>query len=292
MTKASNLSRAMQQHLQSLRAAGMTVLPSGKGQEFSLSFESDLSENSPEQPALVRESPQALTSTKSQPTPAEEIGVVTATSTVDRAQPPASSAGQWEPSDKDQATELQVLKSEMEGCTRCSELAEGRRNIVFGVGNPQARLVLLGEAPGEREDRMGEPFVGAAGQLLDKILAACGLNRNDDVYIVNTIKCRPPQNRNPKPEEVGNCWGFAQAQLEIIQPEFICCLGSVAARTLLQTTDSVGRLRKRFHSYRGSKVMVTYHPAYLLRTTSAKKHAWDDMQMLMREMGITIPDGR
>ena len=185
--------------------------------------------------------------------------------------------------------DLAELAATVSACTRCEQLASCRRNTVFGVGNPRARLVLLGEGPGEQEDRIGEPFVGAAGQLLDKMLAACGLTRQQDVYILNTVKCRPPQNRNPRPEELSNCWEYLEAQLNLIQPEFICCLGSVAARTLLKTNQSVGRMRKKFHRYRDSQVLVTYHPAYLLRTSSAKKHAWDDMQMLMREMGIEIP---
>ena len=150
-----------------------------------------------------------------------------------------------------------------------------------------ARLVFVGEAPGANEDRIGEPFVGEAGKLLDKILTACKLSR-DDVFILNTVKCRPPANRNPSQEELANCWGYTERQLELLQPEFICCLGSVAAKTVLKTTQSLGRLRKQFHSYRGSRVLVTYHPAYLLRTPSAKKHVWDDMKMLMKEMGIEL----
>jgi DNA polymerase len=147
--------------------------------------------------------------------------------------------------------------------------------------------VFLGEGPGANEDRLGEPFVGEAGQLLDKIMGACKLARSD-VYILNTVKCRPPANRNPSQDELANCWGYAEKQLEILQPEFICCLGSVAARTLLKTTQSIGRLRRQFHSYRGSRVLVTYHPAYLLRTPSAKKHVWEDMKLLMKEMGVDL----
>jgi DNA polymerase len=145
----------------------------------------------------------------------------------------------------------------------------------------------LGEAPGQEEDAQGEPFVGAAGQLLDKIITACKLTR-EEVFILNTIKCRPPMNRTPSDIEVQNCWQFAHRQLEIIQPEFICCLGSVAAKSLLQTGKSISQLRGVFHQYRGSRVMVTYHPAYLLRTPSAKRHVWDDMKMLMRELGVEL----
>jgi len=116
---------------------------------------------------------------------------------------------------------------------------------------------------------------------------ACQLSR-DEVYILNTVKCRPPGNRTPAQHELSNCWGYAEKQLEIIQPEFICCLGSVAAKTLLKTTESLGRLRRRFHAYRGSRVLVTYHPAYLLRTPSAKRHVWEDMKLLMKELGVDL----
>ena len=202
---------------------------------------------------------------------------------------PAITADAYGPSlpAAERVTALKVLQEEVARCTRCDELASTRSQTVFGVGNPSTRLVLLGEGPGADEDRLGEPFVGAAGQLLDKIISACTLSRSD-VYILNTVKCRPPGNRNPSQSELANCWGYAERQLEIIQPEFICCLGSVAARTLLKTTLSIGKMRRQFHSYRGSRVLVTYHPAYLLRTPSAKKHVWEDMQFLMKEMGIEL----
>ncbi len=183
---------------------------------------------------------------------------------------------------------LSRLGSEVAACTRCSELAASRTQTVLGVGDAQARLCFLGEAPGADEDRRGEPFVGAAGQLLNKIIQACTLRR-EEVYILNVLKCRPPGNRTPQPDEVANCRGFFERQLDIIQPEFICCLGAVAAQNLLATTRSLGSLRGRFHDYRGIKVMVTYHPAYLLRTSDMKRAAWEDMKMLMREMGLKVP---
>jgi uracil-DNA glycosylase len=185
------------------------------------------------------------------------------------------------------APTLDVLEQEVAGCTLCHELASTRTQTVFGVGNPQAQLCLLGEAPGADEDRLGEPFVGRAGQLLNKILAACKLSR-EDVYILNMIKCRPPGNRNPLPQELTNCRRYLERQLELIQPEFICCLGAVAAQSLLETTASIGRLRKVVHAYRDAKVVCTYHPAYLLRNPAAKKDAWEDMQLLMREMGVDL----
>ena len=183
---------------------------------------------------------------------------------------------------------LAAVQAEVAACTRCKELARTRTQTVFGQGNAYARLVFVGEAPGADEDREGEPFVGAAGQLLNRILQACTLARGD-VYICNILRCRPPGNRNPLPAEAANCREHLDRQLAILQPEFICCLGTVAAQNLLGTTESIGRLRGRFHDYRGIRVLCTYHPAYLLRTPSAKRRTWEDMQRLMAEMGIELP---
>lgn len=185
------------------------------------------------------------------------------------------------------AATLEVLQQEVAGCTLCDELARTRKQTVFGVGAPDARLCFLGEAPGADEDRLGEPFVGRAGQLLDKIIAACTLRR-EDVYILNILKCRPPGNRNPTPEESTNCRRFLLRQLELIQPEYLCCLGAVAAQNLLDTTQPIGRLRGRVHDYHGVKVVCTYHPAYLLRNPSAKRDTWEDMKMLMGLMGVDL----
>jgi len=187
------------------------------------------------------------------------------------------------------AEALSVLQQEVATCTKCPELVAERTQTVFGVGNPRTRLCFFGEAPGADEDREGEPFVGRCGQLLTKIIEACTLSRKE-IYILNTVKCRPPSNRNPSTDEVANCRPYFERQLEIIQPEFICCLGAVAAQTLLETTEAIGRLRGKFHDYRGAKVLATYHPAYLLRNPPAKRHVWDDMQILMREMGIELPE--
>lgn len=185
------------------------------------------------------------------------------------------------------APNLEVLRQEVAACTRCDELSRTRTKTVFGVGNPQARLCLLGEAPGADEDRQGEPFVGRAGQLLNRILEACRLRR-EEVYILNVLKCRPPGNRNPSAEEACKCRCFLNRQLELIDPEFICCLGAVAAQNLLDTTAPIGRLRGRVYQYRGIKVVCTYHPAYLLRTPAAKKNTWEDMKFLMRQMGTPV----
>ena len=184
--------------------------------------------------------------------------------------------------------DLQIIAAEVAQCVRCAELAETRTQTVFGVGNPHARLVFLGEAPGADEDREGIPFVGRAGQLLTKIIEACTLSR-DDVYILNILKCRPPGNRNPLPVEAANCREYLNRQLATIKPEYICCLGSVAAQNLLDTDTTIGKLRGKFHDLQGIKVLCTYHPAYLLRNPPAKRMVWEDMQILMAEMGIELP---
>ena len=204
-----------------------------------------------------------------------------------RAQHEAATPTARTPNDKPSA--LSIIQQEVAACTRCQELAASRTQTVFGVGNPDARLCFFGEAPGADEDRQGEPFVGPAGKLLTDIInKGMGLDRSE-VYILNVLKCRPPGNRNPSPDEAGNCREYFERQIETIDPEFICCLGGVAAHTLLETNVAVGRLRGKIHDYRGRKVVVTYHPAYLLRTPSAKKQTWDDVQLLMREMGLPVP---
>jgi len=185
----------------------------------------------------------------------------------------------------DRAEALAALAREVAVCQRCPELARSRTQTVFGAGNPHARLVFCGEAPGADEDRQGEPFVGRAGQLLDKIINAMGLRR-EDVYILNILKSRPPGNRNPTPAEAANCREYLDRQLEIIQPEFICCLGAVAAQNLLDTLKPIGKLRGAFHDYHGIRVICTYHPAYLLRNPGAKRPTWEDIQMLMEAMGL------
>lgn len=189
--------------------------------------------------------------------------------------------------DAHSAPDLATLAAEVAACTLCDELAEKRTQTVFGVGNPRARLCFLGEAPGADEDRQGEPFVGRSGQLLTKIIEACQMRR-EDVYILNTLKCRPPGNRNPTPAESQQCRPFLNRQLELIQPDFICCLGAVAAQNLLETSEPIGSLRGRLHDYRGIQVVCTYHPAYLLRNPAAKPQVWDDMKFLMREMGTPL----
>lgn len=184
-------------------------------------------------------------------------------------------------------TRLAELAKCVAGCTRCTELAATRTQTVFGVGNPEAKIMFVGEAPGADEDRQGEPFVGRAGKLLNDIIAACRLKR-EEIYICNILRCRPPQNRTPTAEEAANCREYLDGQIETIDPDYIVCWGSVAAQNLLDTKFSMGKLRGRFLSYRGAKVLCTYHPAYLLRNPPAKKDVWEDMKFLMLDMGVDL----
>ena len=179
---------------------------------------------------------------------------------------------------------LESIRIDLGDCRRC-KLSNSRNNIVFGAGDCKARLVFVGEGPGFEEDKKGEPFVGAAGQLLTKIIQAINLTR-EQVYICNIIKCRPPGNRNPLPDEIKACLPFLERQIKVIKPDFICALGTFAAQTLLDTKIPISRLRGRFHDYMGIKVLPTYHPAYLLRNPSKKRDVWEDMKKLMKEMGM------
>ncbi len=178
------------------------------------------------------------------------------------------------------------IQKDLGDCQRCS-LAETRTRLVFGVGNPNAELVFVGEGPGYDEDQQGEPFVGVAGQLLTRIIKAMGLTRSE-VYICNIIKCRPPGNRNPLPVEIAACAPFLKRQLAAIKPKFICTLGTFASQTLLQTQTPISRLRGRFFEYEGISVLPTYHPAFLLRNPDKKRDVWDDMKTLISAMGRTI----
>jgi len=187
---------------------------------------------------------------------------------------------------------LERLRKEVEGCKKCS-LWRGRNNVVFGEGSPNAKLILVGEAPGRNEDLQGKPFVGAAGQLLTKILASIGLRR-EDVFIGNILKCRPPMNRNPRPEEIKACWGYLDRQLRIIRPRIILAMGTFAAQTLLRTDERISRLRGEFYPFAmgarpapvhrgGVKLLATYHPAALLRNPGYKRAVWEDMKLLKKE---------
>jgi len=175
-------------------------------------------------------------------------------------------------------------------CTRC-KLHKARKNIVFGVGNPKAQLVFVGEGPGRDEDEQGEPFVGRAGKLLTQMIEAMGLRRSD-VYICNVVKCRPPENRLPEKDEIATCSPYLFRQLGVIAPKVICALGSCSAQTMLQTTQGISRFRGEWFDYHGSKLIATYHPAYLLRNPPAKSEVWKDLQKIMAYLGLELPKKR
>jgi DNA polymerase len=182
------------------------------------------------------------------------------------------------------ATTLDALRTEIGDCRRC-KLCHGRTNIVFGVGNPQAELMFVGEGPGRDEDLKGEPFVGRAGQLLTEIITKGMKMKREEVYIANVVKCRPPENRNPEPDEIAACQPFLLKQIEIVKPRIIVALGTFAAQTLLQVKTPISRLRGVWHTYHGVKLMPTLHPAYLLRNPNDKRLVWYDIQAVLREMG-------
>lgn len=190
---------------------------------------------------------------------------------------------------KDAATSREAmlaLRDQTHACTLCEELACTRNKVVFGAGNIRAKLVFVGEAPGADENEQGLPFVGRAGQLLTKMIEAMKLTRKD-VFICNILKCRPPENRPPKPTEIKNCKPFLLKQLELIKPEVICALGTHAAQTLLETETTITQLRGQTHTYAGIRLVCTYHPAYLLRNPSAKKDTWEDLQKVMALLAQT-----
>ena len=182
---------------------------------------------------------------------------------------------------------LEQIRADIGDCRRC-KLSSSRKNIVFGAGSPAARLVFVGEGPGFEEDKTGEPFVGAAGKLLTKIIQAIKLTR-EQVYICNIIKCRPPGNRNPEPDEIKACFPFLERQIAALKPDFICALGIVATQTLLETKEPISKLRGHFHDYKGIKLLPTYHPAYLLRNPDKKRDVWEDMKKLMNEYNKPLP---
>ena len=280
--------RILLQRLESLQLAGVEQFPRGAGVSAAVtasgSIEPQRALHEPAAQSAIR-NPQSAIAQSPSPAPplSHSLPAPSMLSALTQAYPadlPVSVA--------DRQKLLDELNTNVRSCSLCRELACTRKQTVFGVGHVKPRVAFFGEAPGADEDRQGEPFVGRAGQLLTKIIEACGWKRSD-VYIMNVLKCRPPDNRTPLPTEVENCRPFFERQFEILRPEYIVCAGGVAAQALLETTDPVGRLRGRFHRYRDSKVLVTYHPSYLLRNPSAKKQVWDDMQMLLKEMGLPVP---
>jgi DNA polymerase len=187
----------------------------------------------------------------------------------------------------DKPTALKLIRKDIGDCTRC-RLHKGRTNLVFGVGNVNAELMFIGEGPGADEDAKGEPFVGRAGQLLNNMISAMGIKR-EDVYIANVVKCRPPSNRTPEKDECDTCSPFLMRQIDVVKPKVIVALGAVAAKNLLAVSDSMANLRGRWYDFRDSKLAVTYHPAYLLRDPRQKKETWKDLQMVMKYLGMKPP---
>ena len=188
----------------------------------------------------------------------------------------------------DPALLLRTIREDLGDCTRCPLHRQGRKQIVFGVGNPHAELMFIGEAPGADEDQQGEPFVGRAGQLLNNMIKAMGIQR-EDVYIANIVKCRPPGNRTPERDECETCSPFLMRQIASIKPKVIVALGAVAAKTLLAINAPMSELRGRWFDFRGTKLAVTYHPAFLLRDPRQKKETWKDLQMVMKDLGLVVP---
>lgn len=284
--KNAQMRYAAIKRLESLQAAGVLQIPKGRAKPIG---NNALHAQGPEQPIEAADRVEAVKGARQ----ADEVLIAQPDALMRKkstgaAQGPISLFESTEPG---QATtvdlSLDIIQKDVAACTKCAELASTRTQTVFGVGNPNPRLCFLGEAPGADEDRMGEPFVGRGGQLLNKIIEACRIKR-EDVYILNMIKCRPPGNRNPLPTELANCRGYLERQLDLLRPEFICCLGAVASQNLLNTTVSIGKLRGKVHNFRGIKVVCTYHPAFLLRSPSFKKETWEDMKLLFREMGVEL----
>jgi DNA polymerase len=258
---ASELAGHARQHLECLRRAGVEWLPMAP---------------------LLKTPP---------PIPRAEVAVTPGASSLFPEEETGTPPRQDDASTVEQRRQaLEVLAETVARCTRCTGLAAARTQTVFGVGQVNAQLCFVGEAPGADEDAQGEPFVGAAGQLLNRIIAACGFRR-EEVYICNIIKCRPPGNRTPQADEAANCREYLDQQLDLVKPRFICALGGTAAKHLLNTERSVGQLRRQFHSYRGIPVVCTYHPAFLLphRSPEKKRDVWEDMKMLLGRMGRPIP---
>lgn len=270
-TTQARLRRIALQRLESLQRAGVEQLPRRK---ITSSFVL-------ESPVPLPETPPAASSASPPTIPSSPPEIV-----MPKPKAPVSLKSPVSPKSQKAEAALAKIQADVAGCRRCEHLACARANTVFGIGTAKPRLCFFGEAPGAEEDRTGEPFVGRAGQLLTDIIEkGMKLNRSD-VYILNVLKCRPPENRAPTDVEIENCREYFERQFEVLKPEFICCLGATATRALLNSTQALGKMRGKWFDYRGAKVMVTYHPSYLLRNPPAKKDTWEDIQMLMREMGL------
>ncbi len=264
-----NLNRAIEQTLQSWKKAGLQALPHSAGESLlEKLLERSIRPQSPSPP----DNTVAI----------QEVTVPPPSGQEERHE---EKAGVTEMNLKERKDRLLQLSEQVAACRKCPELAAGRTQTVFGVGNPRAKVMFIGEAPGADEDKQGEPFVGRAGKLLNTIIEACGWKR-EELYICNILRCRPPGNRNPTPLEAANCRDFLDGQIEVVNPRYIVCWGTIAAQNLLNESTPIGRMRGKFYEYAGAKVLCTYHPSYLLRNPPAKKYVWEDLKILLREMGI------
>ena len=284
----ARLRRIVLHRLESLQRAGVSVFPKGDADQALFLDAAVIPDVVPAKPQAVPE-PHSKFDLKPSlpPVPGPQSPVPQ--------QPPMPRPAAIPPADAplpinraERIAALDVLRCEVAKCTLCPVLAKTRTQTVFGVGNPEARVAFFGEAPGADEDRQGEPFVGRAGQLLTKIIEACGFKR-EDVYILNVLRCRPPENRNPADDEVENCRQWFEATLRVIRPEYIVCVGSVPTKALFPNALSIGKMRGKFYEWQNSKVLCTYHPSYLLRNPDAKKYVWDDMKLLLADMGLEPP---
>ena len=284
--------RILRQQLEDLRRAGVTHISAELAERFT-SGAASLSAQATPPPASPSTDAKPASSEDRAATPRHAGTARTESKDSSRSAPqPATLTGLMEKpcsnlSLDERVSALEQLAQRVTACRKCQELADARTQTVFGVGNPEAEIMFIGEAPGADEDRQGEPFVGRAGQLLNKIIEACGLTR-EEIYICNILRCRPPGNRNPSPVEADNCREFLDGQIATIQPKYIVCWGSCAAQNLLDTKTSIGKMRGRFYNYQGIKVACTYHPSYLLRNPAAKKQVWEDMKFFRADMGVVL----
>lgn len=286
-----SIDRALRQELEGWRRAGLSHLPMPPRKRSAAAPAST-------KPATTRTLPNSSTAASSRTTspPATRTtprpptaAAASTTHALPVVSEPLPSSSHPAGSREDREWRLNQLRQRVAACTRCQELASARTQTVFGVGNPEARFLFIGEAPGADEDAQGEPFVGAAGQLLNKIIVACGLKR-EDIYICNILRCRPPGNRKPLPEEAANCREYLDGQIAVIDPDFIVCWGATAAQNLMGTEESIGRLRGRSFQHGRATVLCTYHPSYLLRNPAAKKDVWEDMKLFLKQAGLPVSD--
>jgi DNA polymerase len=300
-----NPQRILRQQLEDLQRAGVTHVSAGMVELVDVLLEFSSPDSQPTATVQVASESTARTASVRETTPAD-VPLSDARVTVRPAalkSPAGDARPQKEHSPKASSTvtkrnastlsrderesKLASLADRVAACKKCQELADARTQTVFGVGNPEARILFIGEAPGADEDKQGEPFVGRAGKLLNDIIKAMTLTR-EEIYICNILRCRPPGNRNPSPTEAVNCREFLDGQIETVNPEYIVCWGSVAAKNLLDTDQAIGKMRGQFYDYNGAKVLCTYHPSYLLRNPPAKKEVWKDMKFLMKDMGVVL----